>query len=240
VSARQRHAAPGQHEHDCDAERGLPEPLPRDERLVWQGSPDWRTLARRAFHVRKLALYFGALLALRAAFVLSGGGSVREAIVAVLWLTPLAAAGLGIVLTLAWLSSRTTVYTLTDKRVVMRIGIVLTVAFNVPLARIASAAVRLEKDGVGDIPLVLAGSDRIAYLHLWPHARPWRLARPEPMLRSVPNAAEVARLFGEAWSRATGTALATSVSRPPSIAVAPTDVDGSQPAHGLPVMAAHY
>jgi hypothetical protein len=50
----------------------------------------------------------------------------------------------------------------------------------------------------------------------------------------------VARLFGEAWSRATGTAPATRVSRPPSIAVAPTDVGGSQPAHGLPVMAAHY
>ena len=29
--------------------------------------------------------------------------------------------------------------------------------------------------------------DRIAYLSLWPHVRPWRLARPEPMLRCIRN-----------------------------------------------------
>ena len=36
----------------------------------------------------------------------------------------------------AWLSARTTMYTLTNKRVVMRIGIVLTVSFNLPLRAI--------------------------------------------------------------------------------------------------------
>ena len=34
---------------------------------------------------------------------------------------------------LAWLTSRNTVYTITNKRVVMRIGIVLSVTFNLPL-----------------------------------------------------------------------------------------------------------
>ena len=33
-------------------------------------------------------------------------------------------------------AARTTLYTLTDRRVVMRIGIVLTVAYNLPLVRI--------------------------------------------------------------------------------------------------------
>lgn len=232
-----RHSAPGQHEHDFDAERGLPEPLPNGERLLWQGSPDWPALARRAFHARKLTVYFAALLALRAAFVLSGGGSVGEAMVAVLWLVPLAAAGLGIVLTLAWLSARTTVYTITDRRVVMRIGIVLTVAFNLPLARLATAAVRLDKDGTGDIPLALAGTDRIAYLHLWPHVRPWRVARPEPMLRSVPDAARVAQLLGEAWSQATGGATAGAPVRPAAVGSAAGE--GSRATHGVPAMAAH-
>jgi hypothetical protein len=210
------------HEHDCDAQRGLPEPLPPGERLLWQGSPDWRSLARRAFHARKLAAYFAVILALRGAFVLSAGSTVGAAIVAVLWLLPLVAAGLGIVLALAWLTSRNAVYTLTDKRVVMRIGIVLTVAFNLPLARIASAAVRVDRNGVGDIPLVLASGDRIAYLHLWPHARPWRVVRPEPMLRSVPKAAEVAALLGEAWSAATQRPLADPVrTAAPAVPVEP-------------------
>jgi hypothetical protein len=213
VSAGHRHSAPGQHEHDFDAVRGLPEALPAGERVLWQGGPDWPTLARRSFHARKIAVYFAVILAARAAFVLKAGGSAGAAAVAVLWLLPLVATGLGIVLGLAWLTARTSMYTITDRRVVMRIGIVLTVAFNLPFTRLGSAALRLEHNGTGDIPLTLTGKERIAYLHLWPHARPWRVARPEPMLRSVPNAAGVARILGEAWSRATGSELPATAPR---------------------------
>ena len=50
------------HEHEFEAAPGLPEPLPRGERLLWQGRPDWRQLALHAFHVRKLAFYFAFML----------------------------------------------------------------------------------------------------------------------------------------------------------------------------------
>ena len=43
-------------EHEFEAEYGLPEPLPRGERLLWQGGPDGSTLAREALHWRKLAI----------------------------------------------------------------------------------------------------------------------------------------------------------------------------------------
>jgi hypothetical protein len=36
------------------------------EHVVWQGAPDWRSLAVHAFHVRKIALYFVFMLALQA------------------------------------------------------------------------------------------------------------------------------------------------------------------------------
>ena len=61
-------------EHDFEPERGLPEPLPPGETVLWQGSPDWLLLARRAFHVRKVAVYFGLLLAWRVAGTLADGG----------------------------------------------------------------------------------------------------------------------------------------------------------------------
>jgi hypothetical protein len=84
----------------------------------------------------------------------------------------------------------------------MRIGIVLNLTFNLPFGRIATAGLRDTGHGTGDIPLTLAGSDRIAYMHLWPHARPWRIAHPEPMLRCVPNAPRVAQVLAQAWSQA--------------------------------------
>ena len=143
-----------------------------------------------------------------------------QAITAMLWLLPLAATGLGLVTLIAWLSARGTVYTLTDRRVVMRIGIVLTVTYNLPLKRIAAADLSTVPGGHGDIALALTKGDRIAWLQLWPHARPWRLAQPEPALRAVPDAAVVARRLTQAWTAATGQAAAPAA---PAAAQAATD-----------------
>jgi hypothetical protein len=100
---------------------------------------------------------------------------------------------------IAWFTARTTVYTLTDKRVVMRIGIVLTLSLNLPLRRLEAADLKLHSGEQGDIALRLLKPDHIAYLHLWPHARAWRLARPEPTLLCLPGAQAVARRLTDAW-----------------------------------------
>lgn len=191
-------------EHEFEAQHGLPESLPRDERLLWQGSPDWQSLAVNAFRLRMLTAYFAVLLVLRGSFSLADGASPAAAISSALTLLPLALIALGLVSLLAWLSARTAVYTITNKRVVMRIGVVLSVTFNLPFKAIESAALRQFADGSGDLPLSLAGEDRIAYLHLWPHARPWRFARPEPMLRAIPDAARVAALLSQSLAEAAG------------------------------------
>jgi hypothetical protein len=206
-------------EHEFEAEHGLPEPLPRNERLLWQGTPDWRALAVNAFHVRKLIVYFGVILLARGAAILSDGGTAAQAAIGVLWLAPLAVIAVAIAVSLAQLSARTAVYTITDRRVVMRVGIVLTVTFNLPFRSIQNADLRIDPHGgTGDIALALKAPDRIAYLHLWPHARRWRFARPEPTLRGVPDAAVVARILSSAWSQATGIAPAASDAQPAVLA----------------------
>jgi hypothetical protein len=206
------------HEHDHEPVRGLPEAPPPGEHVLWQGSPDWRQLAVRAFHLRKLVAYFAVLMVLRALFVASEGASTADAVVAALWLALPSSVALGLVALLAWLSARTTLYTITNHRVVMRIGIVLTLAYNLPFKRIAAAGLSLRPDGSGDIPLTLVGRDRIALLHLWPHARPWRVAQPEPMLRCLPRAAEAARVLSQAWMLETGGQTATTAAEPAAAA----------------------
>jgi hypothetical protein len=191
-------------EHEFEAAHGLPEPLPAGEKILWQGAPDWHVLAREAFHVRLVGGWLSLMLCLRAGFAWLDTGSMLDVLVAVLWLAPLFAFAVGVLLVLAWLSARTTAYTLTDRRIIMRVGIVLSLTFNLPLRRLASAGLRVGAAGVGDIPLQLVAGEKIAYVHLWPHARPWRAARPEPMLRCVPQALAVARQLGDAWSAATG------------------------------------
>jgi hypothetical protein len=197
-------------EHEFEAEPGLPEPLPSGERLLWQGAPDARLMALRVFHVRKLAVYFLFLLVLRAIFVGSDEGVVAG-IVAALWLAPVFVVALGLLVLMAHLSARAAMYTLTDKRVVMRLGIVLTVTFNLPLRHIESAGVHRSARGHGDLALTLPSGDKIAYLHLWPHARPWRVAKPEPMLRCIADVERVSALLTDAWRVANTPGVAPAI-----------------------------
>lgn len=206
------------HEHELEPQYGLPERLPAGEKILWQGSPDFATLALRVFHVRKVAVYFAVLLVLRAGLVLADGGSLLDGLVSLAWPLPLALTALASLSALAWMTARTAVYTLTDKRVVMRIGIVLTLTFNIPLRSIRSAALRQGSSGCGDVVVQLGGPDHIAWLHLWPHVRPWRMARPEPMMRAVPEAPRVAALLSQAWAAATGVAASGAVAPVPPVA----------------------
>jgi hypothetical protein len=219
------------HEHELEPQYGLPERLPANEKILWQGSPDARVLARSAFHIRKLALYFVALVAINAASVVTDGATAMDVLLALVWPAGLSALALGGVWTLAWLTARTAVYTVTDRRVVMRIGIVLTLTFNLPLRTLETAAMRQGPDGHGDIVLALKGPDHIAWLHLWPHARPWHLTRTQPMLRALPQVAEVAALLQKAWSAQTGGAV-EPLSAPPAGQQAANSQQGLQPSMG--------
>ena len=190
------------HEEHFEPEYGLPERLPDSEHKLWQGSPEWRLLARTVFHWNKLALYFGVILLWRVAAMLSDGESTSEVLGALVRLVPLFAIGLGLLGLLAWLTARTTVYTLTDRRVVLRVGIVLTVTYNLPLRSIDAAHVHALKGGHGEIALALKPGTRIAYLHLWPHVRPWHFAATQPMMRCLADVQPLADRLAVAWSQA--------------------------------------
>jgi hypothetical protein len=191
-------------DHDFEPAYGLPERLPLSERILWQSSSDWKRLTLDAMHWRGLALYFTLLLVWRGVNALSNGAGAWGALVSMLWLTPLALLALATLALLGWLSARTTVYTITDRRVVMRVGIVLTITFNLPHSAIENASLHAHADGSGDIALALDDSARIAYAHLWPHVRPWRIKRPQPMLRALPNAREVGALLAGALAASAG------------------------------------
>ena len=216
-------------EHDDEVSPGLPAPLPAGERLLWRGAPDWRVLARRSFHLRKVAAYFAVLIVWRGVTTLMDGGTLPDAAATTLWTVPLAALALGVIALLSWLVASNTVYTLTDRRMVMRVGIVLTVTFNLPFRRIETARLHALPGGAGDIALVLHPEDRIGYIHLWPHARPWHFNRPEPMLRALPDAAAVAELLADALQKSLATPVRTVGERAGSGGLAGQQGPGARP-----------
>ncbi|MEL7028508.1 MAG: photosynthetic complex putative assembly protein PuhB [Pseudomonadota bacterium] len=178
--------------------RGLPEQLPPGERILWQGAPDWRRLALRAFHVRAIALYFGAFAIWRFADAAAGGRGLSDSLVAAAPVVAPALLSIGLLSLWALLIAKTTVYTITNRRLVMRFGLALTKAINIPFNLVEQADARILADGSGDVPITLKPPNRIGYLHLWPHARPVRLHRPRPMLRAIPDAAAAATTLADA------------------------------------------
>lgn len=193
-----------------EATPGLPEALPAGERILWSGGPRWNVLARQVFHVRTVAVYFAILAGWRAFATVWEGGDVAAAALAALVMIALGAATVAVLSLLAAAIARSTVYTITNKRVVLRYGVALPKAINVPFAIIGEAALLTRPDGTGDIPLTLSGKDHIAYVHLWPHAKPWTFNPAVPMLRAVPQAETVAGVLAAALK---ATAAPTVIAR---------------------------
>ena len=223
-----------EHEHEFEPAPGLPEPLPAGEHVLWQGVPDWRLLARECFHVRKLAVYFALLVAWRVESVVTSGSGLRETVVATGMAIGLAAIALGLAALMAWMSARTTLYTITNRRVVMRVGIVLSVTFNLPFRKIDSAGLHPLSAGRGDIALALEPTTRIAYPHLWPHVRPWHVARTQPSLRCIDDAQAVAETLTNAWrlERGADVVAMPAVARPVASPLRPAP-NTARPARAL-------
>jgi len=177
--------------------RGLPAPLPEGETILWQGQPAWRTLARRAMHLRGMSLYFGVLAIWTLFDAFTTGQGAPAAIVSATWLLALGAAAIGLLSLYAWLSARSTFFTFTNERVILSFGVALPMSVNVPYALIESASLKLWPNGSGDIPLTIKSERRLSYVLFWPYVRPWRFTRVEPMLRAIPDAERVAALLAE-------------------------------------------
>lgn len=173
------------HEHEHEPVPGLPEDLPAGERLLWQGAPSWRALARRSLHVRKVAAYFVLLAVWHVVEVMNTGTGLVEAVRGAAWLIVLGGLGVAVLSGLAWALARSTMYTITSKRVVMRFGVALPMSVNLPLKLVEAADLRRHDDGTADLPLTLLPGSRMGYLLTWPHVQPWHYFRVRPMLRGL-------------------------------------------------------
>ena len=186
-------------------EKLLPHDIPAGERILWHGRPRWISLARRAYRADFVVVYFAALTVWNVYSAAGDSGWGAAARVAAKTLG-IGAAALALVALLSYLSARTTLYVVTSRRIVMKIGVALPIFINMPFKQIVSASTCVYGDGTGDIPVRLTSSARIGYFVLWPHARPFHFGNPEPSLRSVANVGRCRRDTEPRASRSRGPA----------------------------------
>ncbi|ETX29666.1 photosynthetic complex putative assembly protein PuhB [Roseivivax isoporae] len=176
---------------------GLPELPPEGERILWQGRPQAAALAWHSLSLPWVAGYFVALALWRFLSLVDmlPIGQVVGYSVPFLFLGGIVLALLFLV---AYVQARSTVYTVTNRRVAMRVGAALTLTLNLPYTQIARADLARGRFGTGTIVFETLGETRFSYMVLWPHLRPWRFARTQPALRCIPDADRVARLIADA------------------------------------------
>ena len=179
---------------------GLPEKLPADEKIIWQGRPDFVSLLNRVFLFKYILIYL--LLLTIFSFILNQSSyGVTEAFVGLIENTLISIFCLGLFMFIGYLTCSTTIYTVTNKRIVMKIGIILDLSLNLPFLKIDSADLKLNSDGTGDIALTLNPSVKIAYPHLWPHCRAFHFSNPKPTLKCILDPKNTSLLIKDYWEK---------------------------------------
>jgi lipid-A-disaccharide synthase-like uncharacterized protein len=129
---------------------GLPELLPKGEVILWQGRPNWLRLTIESLNLWWVIGYFGLLVAWRFVTVIDYLPLGTAVSVSVPFLFVAAFVGL-LLCSIGYIQARSTVYTITNRRVVMRIGAALTMTLNLPFTKIDNAAVAKKNVGVSAI-----------------------------------------------------------------------------------------
>lgn len=174
---------------------GLPGMLPPGETIVWQGKPETNEVFVHVFRARWIAAYFAVMLAWLVVTGFHFGRAVDDIIVSLAIMALAGAAVLGIFRAFAAGVHRSTMYTITNRRVVMRIGMALPTAFNLPFCEMESVDVLRRANGTGNIALRFKPDIRLNWAVFWPHARGFRMARTEPQLIGLADVTGVADML---------------------------------------------
>ena len=120
------------------------------------------------------------------------------------------------------MTARTAWYAVTNRRIVLKLGMVVPMSINLPFSRVQSVGVAMFRDGTGQVLLTLQKADRLAYIALWPHCRVFHINQPQPLLRGLRDAQAVGALLAAAVEAAAapGAPAATmqAVSEPDALA----------------------
>lgn len=223
---RHHHLSPEIPEHDGEPIPGLPQRLPAGESILWQGRPAGRGLASRALGLKAIAWYFSALLAVQAGYGLSQGAGAVQIAGGLVISCVIGLVCLGLLWSIGRAAARGAIYTITDHRVVMRVGIALPMIINIPFSVIESVARLEHADGTEDVVLRIMKPARISWIAVWPHVRGTSILHPQPMLRALAREQGAAQILARAIAASTGVAVqpvaavAQSTTRPGSAALA--------------------
>ena len=100
----------------------LAENLPADEVLIWQGRPEANAIAVRAMYLWYVVAYLLGLVVLRTGYLVMGDAPISEWSALLAWQSLASLFIVGVIVGLSVLYGKTTIYSLTNRRLILRTG----------------------------------------------------------------------------------------------------------------------
>ena len=177
-----------------EVHKNILDAIPEGESILWKGKPSFWGFSWYFFGLKLLAFYLIILSVVFAARL-----TVTDFFTAfVVDFLPFLLSGIltsCILMALAKIQSQSSVYIITENRVIIKSGAALSFLISMPFKKIKAVNLQKRKGSLGTISFELNSGKRVPYISCWPSVRPWRFKKTEPAFSCIENVDEVATIL---------------------------------------------
>ena len=177
-----------------EAPNNILDAIPNGESILWKGRPSLWGFSWNLFGLKWITLYLGILSIVSVArFFASDFYTAFYVDFLPFFLSGIFASI--ILIGLAATQTYSTVYIITENRVIIKTGAALSFLISMPFKKIKEVNLQKRGASIGTISFELLSEKRVPYISCWPSVRPWKFKRTQPAFSCIGSVDEVATIL---------------------------------------------
>ena len=177
-----------------EAPKNILDAIPNGESILWKGRPSLWGFSWNLFGLKWITLYLSILSIVSVArFFASDFYTAFYVDFLPFFLSGIFASI--ILIGLAATQTYSTVYIITENRVIIKTGAALSFLISMPFKKIKEVNLQKRGASIGTISFELLSEKRVPYISCWPSVRPWKFKRTQPAFSCIGSVDEVATIL---------------------------------------------
>ena len=177
-----------------EAPKNILDVIPNGESILWKGRPSLWGFSWNLFGLKWITLYLSMLSIVSVArFFASDFYTAFYVDFLPFFLSGIFASI--ILIGLAATQTYSTVYIITENRVIIKTGAALSFLISMPFKKIKEVNLQKRGASIGTISFELLSEKRVPYISCWPSVRPWKFKRTQPAFSCIGSVDEVATIL---------------------------------------------
>ena len=177
-----------------EAPKNILDAIPCGESILWKGRPSLWGFSWNLFGLKWITFYLSILSIVSIArFFASDFHTAFYIDFLPFFLSGIFASI--ILIGLAATQTYSTVYIITENRVIIKTGAALSFLISMPFKKIKEVNLQKRGASIGTISFELLSEKRVPYISCWPSVRPWKFKRTQPAFSCIGSVDEVATIL---------------------------------------------